>query len=620
VDSQSPLPASKGGWRTFLALATDSWMLSAPALALTFAAYAVLAVVAAAGGGLAVLPALSSAALAWLMQVALLWVAHRTFLTRRWWSKHLVTKTAFVVFIVVLAGVLISEFLASVFGPESVGTESLGMWLQRAVALLLINAGWTALDTFRSSMARQSELQEQLALSRQSAVELVEAQRREVVERIKEMLRETLENPELVDRNNLDQARIRIRELSHELQLATPEYQPESPDEQDRPGWRIVANAVLRKPIIRPLLMALTVTVFFIAQTASTDVSSVPVDPPTGEGLQVTIDLPGFTASLGYLALVFLTTWLLSAVAIRLTGPRLPDMPLGMRALWVLAAPVLLAIGVQIVIEVAYVLPGISDRLSDDIAGRLVATIPIFVIAALILAIRGIGGLFTLAEANQQALTAELSWEVARANETLMQERRVLSMVVHGPLQSTVAAISLAIQEGVGKGKSGSTDQRARENLQAVIERLEHEPMQQRVLRQEIDQLISTWAGVCEVEVSVPGEVLAAIDRDWIAAGTVADVLIEAVANAAVHGEASQVWITLSLSNPRTVLVRALNDGRSSGEEAASGLGTRLLDDVAIAWEREATESGVVLRAWLPIVGTDPQLAVPSNGVLDRGE
>jgi hypothetical protein len=113
--------------------------------------------------------------------------------------------------------------------------------------------------------------------------------------------------------------------------------------------------------------MALTVMVFFVAQTASTDVSSVPVDPPTGEGLQVTIDLPGFAASLGYLALVFFTTWLLSAVAIRLTGPRLLDMPLGMRALWVLATPVLLAIGVQIVIEVAYVLSGISDRLSDDI-------------------------------------------------------------------------------------------------------------------------------------------------------------------------------------------------------------------------------------------------------------
>lgn len=623
VESRNPLPVSKGGWRTFLALATDSWMLSAPALVLTLVAYGILALLSAVGGGVAVTPSVASASLAWLLQVTFLWIAFRFFLTRRWWSKHLVTKAAFVVFVIVIVGALVSEVLAGVFGSEAVQTESLGMWLQRSGAVLLITPGWTALDTFRTSMARESELQNQLLHSREVAVELVEKQRLDVVERIKEMLQEALENPALVDRDNLDQARTRMRDLSHELQFASPTYQLHVPEGQDRPGWRSVAEAVLRKPVIRPLLMALTVTIFFAAGTASTDVSSMPVEQPAGDGLQVTVDMPGLMTSLGYLMLVFLTTWLLSAVAIRLTGSRLQNMPLGMRALWVLAAPVLLAIGVQIVIEAAYVLPGISESLSSDIGTRLVATIPIFVIAGLILAIRGVGGLFALAEGNRQELTQELTWEVARANETLMQERRVLSMIVHGPLQSTIASISLAIQEGVGE-QWESTHQQARVKLQEIIDRLENDPLGQRSLTSEVELLVSTWAGVCEVEADVSVEVSDALETDWVAAGTAADVLIEAVSNSAVHGGASRVWITLTLLNERTLLIKVMNNGSPAAVEAPSGLGSQFLEDVSIAWEREPVDGGVVLRVWLPILGDGGEpggpVALESRTVLDGYE
>jgi len=591
-------------------------MLSAPALILTLLAYELLAIVSAISGGHVIVNAAATAAVAGLIQVGLLWLSYRLFLKRPWWNRHLVTKASVVVLVVLGASAIAATLLPGGFGSADVGTENLGMWLQRAAALLLITAGWKALASFRATIERESELQERLRHSRGSAIEMVEQQRRDVVERIKEMLHATLENPALANRETLDEARARIRELSHELQIATPTYQPSMPEPVSRPGWRLVVERVLRTPVIRPLLMATTVTIFFISQTISTDISSAPIEQPAADGLQISIDTTSFIMSITYLAVVFFTTWALSALAVRLTGPRLASMPLGARALWVLVTPILLAVVVQGVIEVAYVLSGFSEMLSDDIADRLLTTIPIFVVAGLILAIRGVGGLFTLAEANSRELTQELTWEVARANETLTQERRVLSLVVHGPLQSTIASISLAIQENAA-GSIGTTDEQARVKLQEVIDLLENEPLHQRSVRQETERVISTWAGVCEVEVNAQEEAIAALDRDWIAAGTVADVLIEAVANSATHGGASRAWITIEIVNPRTVEVTALNNGRSLQEDPETGLGTRLLNDVAISWERREIDDQVMLRVRLPIIDTDPKLAEHRSPVLD---
>jgi len=617
------LPAEKGGWRTFLALATDPWMLSAPALALTALAYLLLAAWSAVANESSFLGALVTTIVALLLQVLLLWGSFRAFLRRSWWHRHLLTRAVYVVLAVLISGGS-SRALVRAIGDEDLAqVESAGMWFQRAGALLLITAGWTALDSYRRSLAREQDLQEQLRESRAVAVQTVEQQRRDVVERIREMLDEALQEPATFNQRSLDRVRERIRTLSHELQGAAPSYQPRIPKSLATPGWRVVAQSALSRPIIQPLLMALTVTMFFFAQTVSTDVSSVPTAPTDGEGLQVSVDTGSFAVSLAYLVAVFLVTWIVGILTIRLTGPRLPRLPLGARAVWVLATPVLLAVVVQTLIEVAYVVPGFSDNLDDDLTARLLTTIPIFLIAALIVIIRAVGGLFTVAQVNQRELTEQLQWQVARANETLVQERRHLSLQVHGPLQSTVASVSLALQEVGASQDPALSETRARDKIAEVVDRLELGPVKQRSLANEIGLLRSTWAGVCDIEVDADPQVLGAIDADWISAGTVADVLIEAVANAAVHGGASEVRIAMKLPNVRTLLVEVANNGTMDVRESETGLGSKMLDDVSVAWQLDDTVEGIVLKVWLPTVGAavvEDGLASEVATVLDRAD
>ena len=614
-------PAEKGGWRTFLALATDPWMLSAPALAMTSLAYLVLAALSAVSQQSSLLGALGTTVVALLLQVLLLWGSFRWFLGRDWWNRHLVTRTTYVVVVVLISGAVSRALLRAIGDEELARVESAGMWFQRAAALLLITAGWTALDSYRGSLAREEALQEQLRESRAVAVQTVEQQRRDVIERIREMLNEALREPATFNERSLDRVRERIRTLSHELQGSAPSYQPRMPRSLATPGWRVVVQSVLSRPLIQPLLMAFTVTAFFFAQTVSTDVSSATTAPTDGEGLQVSVDMGSFALSLAYLLVVFFVTWIFSIVAVRLTRPRLSRLSLGTRAVWVLATPVLLAVVVQIVVEVAYAVPGFAGNLDDDLTARLFSTIPIFLIAALIVVIRAVGGLFTVAQVNQRELTEQLQWQVARANETLVQERRHLSLQVHGPLQSTVASVSLALQEAGHAEDSGSSEKRAREKIAEVVDRLELGPTRQRSLANEIGLLRSTWAGVGDIEVDAYPAVLEDIDADWVSAGTVADVLIEAVANAAVHGGASKVRISMRALNVRTLLVEVANNGSLSAQESGSGLGSKMLDDVSVGWQLEDTEDGIVLKVWLPTVpdvpgedGLAPDLAKVLDG------
>ena len=110
-------PAEKGGWRTFLALATEPWMLSAPALAMTSLAYLVLAALSAVSQQSSLLGALGTTVVALLLQVLLLWGSFRWFLGRDWWNRHLVTRTTYVVVVVLISGA-VSRALLRAIGDE----------------------------------------------------------------------------------------------------------------------------------------------------------------------------------------------------------------------------------------------------------------------------------------------------------------------------------------------------------------------------------------------------------------------------------------------------------------------------------------------------------------------
>jgi hypothetical protein len=127
-------------------------------------------------------------------------------------------------------------------------------------------------------------------------------------------------------------------------------------------------------------------------------------------------------------------------------------------------------------------------------------------------------------------------------------------------------------------------------------------------MREELDKLTRIWTGVCEVQVDMPDSVIAALDDDWVASGTVLDLLVDAVANAVMHGSAAHVQIAAVRSAEAEVEVTVINDGGADlgGER---GLGSALLDSTCVRWSRRHVDGRVRLDAVVAV----PRLALSAR-------
>lgn len=538
-----------------------------------------------------------AAALLWL----LLAVAHRTVLRAAVAQCH------------PLIGVIVTFVLTALasWGADTVTGEelSVGGWFARAAFVMLMTAVWSSLGDYRRGLAEERALQAALVATRAAGAHRVQEQRDDVVRRVAEMLDETLDDIDntLAASGHLRSlARERIRPLSHELAKALPAYEPIRAAAPVDAPWRTVAMNVLGVPVIRPFAMAVLVTFMFVLATTtivsgSPDVVTTGVDQPiSSTGLEVSVDLAGMLWSLFFLALVFVSTWLVGIIAVRSTRRLLPTLSLVGRVAAVLLDVLLMAFVVQVVVELAYIAPGTTTEV-DHVADRLLVGLPIFIVAFLMLLVRTVAELFTSVQRREQDLTAELAWESARAHETLAQERQFLATAIHGPLQSTVAAAAMGLEEARRLGEDPAQAwTKAEAQLVAAVRALADGPPERRDLAREMAAMTTTWAGLCEVEIDIQESLRAVLSQDWVSAGTVSDLLSEAIANAVMHGQATRVRISVAAGEGSTMRMVVINDGHAPEPDADQGLGSRQLNEMSISWWREASDDQTRLEVVLP--------------------
>jgi len=239
---------------------------------------------------------------------------------------------------------------------------------------------------------------------------------------------------------------------------------------------------------------------------------------------------------------------------------------------------------------------------------RLLPSISILVIALLIVINRSLAQVLVATEKRAKALTHELSWELSRLQCTYTREQRFFASQLHGPLQSTLtsASMRMAALEPATPEWHAALDA-VRSDFAAIMERLVSGPDAPVDLSQSLDELRRTWAGVCEIDVSIDDDVFSVLNTDWISAGIVNDILVEACANAAIHGKAATVRIEVQWCAAEEISIVVTNDG-STDDSGTPGLGSAMLDRVAIEWSRTASDSGLQLRVVLAVPRTTDAL------------
>lgn len=561
--------------------AATSWPVIAVAAGFTWMAF-ILLLPAPAAPQQAVRVVFTSVAQA--LMVAILRVAHATILRDtarrpRPWVTLGVYGVASVGFTAAL-GVMIAQQDVSAPAENTFGYTDT---IVAIVVVLLISA--VAVDAIGQYRRQQAELTASaarlehvrrvvgglIAERRQAVVDSVSLQVIDVVGRLAvDSPRETVETLRWA-------AQDLVRPLSHDLATRTVTFTPTFPTEAPTGfNWRrMLADATSGAPI-RPIALPVVSTMLTITYRVSAH--------GWHEGLLDTVTN----------ALAIGVGALMANRALAVLERRLP-VPLRVVAVTVLLG-VLGFVGV--VVQRMF---GQQQGTPATLAANVVITVFIGWAIALL---RAVQLQLDRTDVAIEALQRDLDWEIARANQVQWQQQQALARVMHGPVQSAVNAAALRIDAASRDGSvTGELIEQERASILRALDDLPS-AAQDRVPDLELDfrRITGTWAGLCDIDIAVPGDLLAGMAQDPACSSAVTDIVTECCANAIRHGHARRVHVVIERSDDRRMITLTIdNDGDPLQESAGSGLGTSLIDDVALDWHREATPTGTHMVVSLPI-------------------
>jgi two-component sensor histidine kinase len=133
--------------------------------------------------------------------------------------------------------------------------------------------------------------------------------------------------------------------------------------------------------------------------------------------------------------------------------------------------------------------------------------------------------------------------------------------------------------------------------LEKDVEKLSDISTKNQKLDEMIEKLKQTWQGVAVINFEANQEVIENVDKDILCSTALLDIIPELCFNSIKHGQASEVEVSLTHINPKTILLQVKNNGLVGDKESQKGLGTKLLDECAISWHRNREKEHIITSA-----------------------
>lgn len=178
--------------------------------------------------------------------------------------------------------------------------------------------------------------------------------------------------------------------------------------------------------------------------------------------------------------------------------------------------------------------------------------------------------------------------------------RKELSYILHGSVQSAlhVAAMRLASPEDPDVNLLTAI----RKDIQAATARLEAPASPDALLIDTLSDIAELWDGTCSVRWSMDHRIIRRLVDFPVAASCVAELTRECIGNATRHGNATEVWITITESKDRVTLT-SLDNGTVE-TDWTPGMGSKMLNEMCLSWTHSVDPKGTRVTA---------ELATPST-------
>ena len=199
---------------------------------------------------------------------------------------------------------------------------------------------------------------------------------------------------------------------------------------------------------------------------------------------------------------------------------------------------------------------------------------------------------------NIEKTTKDLSWGVSRIRNEQHQRSRNLGRKLHGEIQAQFASAFLIIQNNQNDpAKAQAMVIDLASGLEKDVEKLSDISTKNQKLDEMIEKLKQTWQGVAVINFEANQEVIDNVDKDNLCSTALLDIIPELCFNSIKHGQASEVEVSLTHINPKTILLQVKNNGLEGDKDSQKGLGTKLLDECAISWHRNREKEHIITSA-----------------------
>lgn len=215
----------------------------------------------------------------------------------------------------------------------------------------------------------------------------------------------------------------------------------------------------------------------------------------------------------------------------------------------------------------------------------------------------------TVAEREREATVAVAEWSTRRIQQESWAASHRIARELHGGVQSELTASALRLEWWATQHDT-ETLPSVLAQVTAVVDRVnllldtERRPTLTDPL-EALAAVASVWQGIASVQLDLSDDACAMLTHDAAATESLVEVFRESLGNAVRHGRATRVQAAVRLAEPAVISVRVEDNGRGLPATPVPGLGSRLLDDVCLSWERRTITSGTLLAARLPVAIAD---------------
>jgi hypothetical protein len=175
-----------------------------------------------------------------------------------------------------------------------------------------------------------------------------------------------------------------------------------------------------------------------------------------------------------------------------------------------------------------------------------------------------------------------MAFQLSEARRRAWLRQRHLTHTLHSSVQSRVLAESRLVGSGTGSLNSAER-QHSLGTLEMVLDTIDDDPSVTIDALGGIEDMVSFWAGMCEISLTVQPDLLSRVDSET--AESVLVITSEMITNAIRHGTATSMSIEIVRDSPDTIRITTANNGRGLDEGHRPGLGMSLFDELSAEWQ-----------------------------------